>query len=87
MKLSLFGIDKNIQPKHLINRIECFFNTKNQKGGDKMKVRVVVSFNDKMNGLINRPVNEVFECTKDRAKSLIDRGFVIEVEDNKNKAD
>ena len=52
-----------------------------------MKVKVVVSFNDKMNGLINRPVNEVFECTKDRAKSLIDRGFVIEGEDNKNKAD
>ena len=45
-----------------------------------MKVKVVVSFNDKMNGLINRPVNEVFECTKDR-------GFVIEVADNKNKAD
>lgn len=50
-----------------------------------MKVRVVVPFNDKMNGLINRPVNEVFECTKDRAESLIGRGFVVEVEDNKNK--
>ncbi len=24
-----------------------------------MEVKVVVSFNDKMNGLINRPVNEV----------------------------
>ena len=52
-----------------------------------MKVKVVVSFNDKTEGFINRPINEVFECTKDRAKSLIDRGFVIEIVDNKNKAD
>ena len=52
-----------------------------------MKVRVITSFKKKKKSLINRPVNEVFECTKDRAKSLIDRGFVIEVEDNKNKAD
>lgn len=50
-----------------------------------MKVRVVVSFNDKMNGLINRPVNEVFECTKERAESLINRGFVVAVQDTKNK--
>lgn len=52
-----------------------------------MKVKVVVSFNDKMNGLINRPINEVFECSESRAKELIDGGFVIEVVDNKNKAD
>lgn len=50
-----------------------------------MKVKVVVSFNDKMNGSINRPVNEVFECTKDRAKSLMGRGFVVTVQDTKNK--
>lgn len=52
-----------------------------------MKVKVVVSFNDKMNGFINRPVNEVFECTKDRAKILIDRGFVVVVKDRSNTAD
>lgn len=52
-----------------------------------MKVKVVVSFNDKMNGFINRPVNEVFECTKDRAKILIDRGFVVAVKDRSNTAD
>lgn len=52
-----------------------------------MKVKVVTAFNDRQNGYVTRTVNEVFECTKDRAKSLIDRGFVIEVADNKNKAD
>lgn len=52
-----------------------------------MKVLVVTSFNDKTEGFINRPINEVFECTKYRAESLIGRGFVVEVEDNKNKAD
>lgn len=52
-----------------------------------VKVKVIVSFNDSMNGCINRPVNEVFECTKDRAKILIDRGFVVEVKDKPNTAD
>ena len=52
-----------------------------------VKVKVVVSFNDSMNGCINRPVNEVFECTKDRAESLIDRGFVVAVKDRSNTAD
>lgn len=52
-----------------------------------MKVKVIVTFNDKQNGCINRPVNEVFECTKDRAESLIDRGFVVAVKDKPNTAD
>lgn len=43
-----------------------------------MKVKVVVSFNDKMNGLINRPINEVFECSESRAKDLIKLGYVKE---------
>lgn len=50
-----------------------------------MKVKVVVSFNDKMNGFINRPVNEVFECTQERGESLIDRGFVVEVKEKPSK--
>ncbi|USP70408.1 hypothetical protein LCN94_04765 [Ruminococcus sp. FMB-CY1] len=47
-----------------------------------MKVRVVVSFNDKTEGFINRPINEVFECSESRAKELIDGGFVTEVKSN-----
>jgi hypothetical protein len=74
----------NTLTKHLA-QAECFFNTLNPKGGDKMKVKVVVSFNDKMNGSINRPVNEVFECTKERAESLMGRGFVVAVQDTRNK--
>ncbi|WP_295248665.1 hypothetical protein [Ruminococcus sp.] len=44
-----------------------------------MKVRVITSFNDKTEGLITRPVNEVFECSEQRAKELIDGGFAEEV--------
>lgn len=44
-----------------------------------MKVRVITSFNDKTEGLITRPVNEVFECSEQRAKELIDGGFAQEV--------
>lgn len=29
-----------------------------------MKVRVITSFNDKTEGFINRPINEVFECSE-----------------------
>ena len=47
-----------------------------------MKVRVITSFNDKTEGFINRPINEVFECSKSRAKELIDGGFVTEVKSN-----
>jgi hypothetical protein len=44
-----------------------------------MKVRVITSFNDKTEGFINRPNNEVFECSEQRAKELIDGGFAEEV--------
>lgn len=37
-----------------------------------MKVKVIKSFNDKTEGFINRPINEVFECSEQRAKELID---------------
>jgi hypothetical protein len=48
-------------------------------GGENMKVRVIRQFNDKTEGLINRPINEVFECSEQRAKELIDGGFAEEV--------
>ena len=44
-----------------------------------MKVRVITSFNDKTEGFINRPINEVFECSEQRAKELIDGGFAEEI--------
>ncbi len=47
-----------------------------------MKVRVITSFNDKTEGFINRPINEVFECSEQRAKELIDGGFATEVKSN-----
>ncbi|WP_370767390.1 hypothetical protein [Ruminococcus sp.] len=47
-----------------------------------MKVRVITSFNDKTEGFINRPINEVFECSEQRAKELIDGGFAAEVKPN-----
>lgn len=47
-----------------------------------MKVRVIKSFNDKTEGFINRPINEVFECSEQRAKELIDGGFAAEIKPN-----
>lgn len=44
-----------------------------------MKVKVIRQFNDKTEGFINRPINEVFECSEQRAKELIDGGFAEEV--------
>ena len=44
-----------------------------------MKIRVTTAFNDKHNGYVTRPVNEVFECSEQRAKELIDGGFAVEV--------
>lgn len=37
-----------------------------------MKIRVTTAFNDRQNGYVTRPVNEVFECYEQRAKELID---------------
>lgn len=50
-----------------------------------MKVRVTTAFNDKTEGLITRPVNEVFECSEQRAKELIDSGFAEEVKPDTHK--
>ncbi len=47
-----------------------------------MKVKVVTAFNDRQNGYVTRPVNEVFECSEQRAKELIDSGFAAEVKPN-----
>ena len=44
-----------------------------------MKIRVTTAFNDRQNGYVTRPVNEVFECSEQRAKELIDGGFAEEV--------
>ena len=43
-----------------------------------MKIRVTTAFNDRQNGYVTRPVNEVFECSEQRAKELIDGGFAEE---------
>lgn len=50
-----------------------------------MKVRVIRQFNDKTEGFITRPVNEVFECSEQRAKELIDGGFAEEVKSDAPK--
>ena len=44
-----------------------------------MRIRVTTAFNDRQNGYVTRPVNEVFECSEQRAKELIDGGFAEEV--------
>lgn len=43
-----------------------------------MKIRVTTAFNDRQNGYVTRHVNEVFECSEQRAKELIDGGFAEE---------
>ena len=40
------------------------------------KVKVIKSFNDKLNDFITRHVNETFECPEERAKELEADGFV-----------
>ena len=51
-----------------------------------MRVKVVTAFNDRQNGYVTRPVNEVFECSEERAKQLIDGGFVgVKPNATKNK--
>lgn len=35
-----------------------------------MEIRVTTAFNDRQNGYVTRPVNEVFECSESRAKDL-----------------
>jgi hypothetical protein len=50
-----------------------------------MKIRVTTAFNDKQNGYVTQPVNEVFECSEQRAKELIDGGFAEEVKSDAPK--
>lgn len=50
-----------------------------------MKVRVTTAFNDRQNVYVTRPVNEVFECSNERAKQLIDGGFAEEVKSDAPK--
>lgn len=50
-----------------------------------MKIRVTTAFNDRQNGYVTRPVNEVFECSDERAKQLIDGGFAEEVKPDATK--
>lgn len=50
-----------------------------------MKVKVISAFNDKENNFVRRPVNEVFEASPGRAKELIDKGFVTEIEEKTKK--
>lgn len=50
-----------------------------------MKIRVTTAFNDRQNGYVTRPVNEVFECSEQRAKEFIDGGFAEEVKPDTHK--
>lgn len=55
------------------------------KRGENMKVRVIRQFNDKTEGFITRPVNETFECSKERAEQLISGGFVEPIPEKPSK--
>lgn len=46
-----------------------------------MKIKVTTAFNDRQNGCVARPVNEVFECSDKRARELISLGYAERVED------
>lgn len=50
-----------------------------------VKVKVIKRFNDKESGFITRPVNEVLECSDERAEQLIAGGFVEPVPDKPKK--
>jgi len=41
-----------------------------------MEIKVIKAFNDRENGFVTRPVNEVFEASDERARELIEKGFV-----------
>ena len=50
-----------------------------------MKIRVTTAFNDRQNGCVTRPVNEVFECSDKRARELMSLGYAEMVEDEQPK--
>ena len=100
LRAVFFYLKLNTSNQHF-EKSECFFialksveidQFRMLKGGDRMKIRVTTAFNDKQNGYVTRPVNEVFECSEQRAKELIDSGFAEEVKPDapkkpKTKAD
>ena len=51
-----------------------------------MKIKVTTAFNDRQNGCITRPVNEVFECLDKRAMELMSLGYAERVEDEQPKS-
>lgn len=51
------------------------------RGGDDMKVKVIKSFNDLQCDLLTREVNDVYECSDERAEELKELGFVAEYEE------
>ena len=65
--------------------LTCRFLLHLIKGGDGMKIKVTTAFNDRQNGCITRPVNEVFECSDKRARELISLGYAERVEDEQPK--
>lgn len=64
--------------------IGCFFIT-NLKSGDRMKIKVTTTFNDRQNGCVTRPVNEAFECSHERARKLMSSGYAEEIKNEQPK--
>ena len=65
--------------------LTCRFLLHLIKGGDGMKIKVTTAFNDRQNGCITRPVNEVFECSDKRAREFISLDYAERVEDEQPK--
>ena len=64
--------------------IRCFFIA-NLKGGDGMKIKVITAFNDRQNGCVTRPVNEVFESSDKRAMELMPLDYAEEIKNEQPK--
>ena len=50
-----------------------------------MKIKVTTAFNDRQNGCVTRPVNEVFECSDKRAMELMPLGYAEEIKNEQSK--
>ena len=46
-----------------------------------MKVKVIKEFNDLQNDLVTRAVNDVYECSEERAEELKKLGYVVDFEE------
>lgn len=46
-----------------------------------MKVKVIKEFNDLQNDLVTRAVNDVYECSEERAEELEKLGYVVDFEE------